>query len=227
MSEGVLPKSDKETVQVLLKDNIRLREKVAALEKSLAVVREALSKETADHKPSVATGLPCKCFLCVALKDSQESGDDAQKGGGGGQGQDAPTRKNGETPVLGESAFTPPPANPAAQPESAKCPHGWPIEDNHCCASNRAAPKPSEKCERCGWPLEDDVKKGCVKGNCSQRPLPPLRSKAAPSDACPRCEECGRSVHPCRNALCHYWDEEPHYHCEPGCNHVTEGTGKR
>ncbi len=29
---------------------------------------EAIEKETADHKPSVATGLPCKCFLCDAKR---------------------------------------------------------------------------------------------------------------------------------------------------------------
>jgi hypothetical protein len=28
----------------------------------------AIQKETADHKPSLATGLPCKCFLCKALR---------------------------------------------------------------------------------------------------------------------------------------------------------------
>lgn len=29
-------------------------------------------------------------------------------------------------------------------------------------------------CERCGWPLYDDVKEGCTAENCSQRPLPPF-----------------------------------------------------
>ena len=37
----------------------------------LAKVREAVARETADHKPSVATGLPCKCFLCAALKEGK------------------------------------------------------------------------------------------------------------------------------------------------------------
>ena len=34
-----------------------------------------------------------------------------------------------------------------------------------------------ERCPRCGWPLVDDPKDGCTKGNCSQRPLPPLRKE--------------------------------------------------
>ena len=29
-----------------------------------------------------------------------------------------------------------------------------------------------EQCERCGWPLAETSDKGCVPGNCSQRPLP-------------------------------------------------------
>ena len=33
-----------------------------------APLADAIAKETADHHPSVATGLPCKCFLCVALR---------------------------------------------------------------------------------------------------------------------------------------------------------------
>lgn len=37
-------------------------------------------------------------------------------------------------------------------------------------------------CERCKWPLADSVENGCVPGNCSQRPLPPL----------PDAEEAGR-----------------------------------
>jgi hypothetical protein len=31
------------------------------------------------------------------------------------------------------------------------------------------------RCERCGWPLADNPKEGCIPGNCSMRPLPPLR----------------------------------------------------
>ena len=31
------------------------------------------------------------------------------------------------------------------------------------------------RCDRCGWPLEESIEKGCVEGNCSQRPLPPRR----------------------------------------------------
>lgn len=51
-----------------------------------------------------------------------------------------------------------------------------------------------ERCDRCGWPLENDPKKGCVKGNCSQRPLPPLRStglgeKPLTEEEC-LCSEC-------------------------------------
>ena len=34
----------------------------------------AIRRETADHKPSVATGLPCKCFLCAALARSEGGG---------------------------------------------------------------------------------------------------------------------------------------------------------
>lgn len=49
----------------------RLAEENQALRSSNARLKEALAKETADHKPSVATGLPCKCFLCKALTDSQ------------------------------------------------------------------------------------------------------------------------------------------------------------
>ena len=37
------------------------------LKRTLALVA-AIQKETDDHKPSVATGLPCKCFLCKALR---------------------------------------------------------------------------------------------------------------------------------------------------------------
>jgi hypothetical protein len=33
----------------------------------IAELEAAIRKETADHKPSVATGLPCKCFLCQVL----------------------------------------------------------------------------------------------------------------------------------------------------------------
>ena len=36
-------------------------------------------------------------------------------------------------------------------------------------------PTEIERCDRCGWPLKDDPKDGCVKGNCSQRPLPPKK----------------------------------------------------
>jgi len=32
-------------------------------------------------------------------------------------------------------------------------------------------------CQRCGWPLHDDVKDGCTADNCSQRPLPPLKDE--------------------------------------------------
>lgn len=33
--------------------------------------------------------------------------------------------------------------------------------------------QPEERCERCGWPLAKTRSAGCVKGDCSQRPLPP------------------------------------------------------
>lgn len=32
-----------------------------------------------------------------------------------------------------------------------------------------------KRCERCGWPYAADRSGGCVPGNCSQRPLLPLR----------------------------------------------------
>jgi len=28
------------------------------------------------------------------------------------------------------------------------------------------------RCAWCGWPLQDSIEKGCVRGNCSMRPLP-------------------------------------------------------
>ncbi len=31
------------------------------------------------------------------------------------------------------------------------------------------------RCNRCGWPLKADIMDGCVEGNCSLRPLPPVR----------------------------------------------------
>lgn len=31
------------------------------------------------------------------------------------------------------------------------------------------------RCPRCGWALVEDPRDGCVEGNCSLRPLPPLR----------------------------------------------------
>lgn len=31
------------------------------------------------------------------------------------------------------------------------------------------------RCNRCGWPLREDPRDGCVVDNCSLRPLPPLR----------------------------------------------------
>lgn len=37
-------------------------------------------------------------------------------------------------------------------------------------------PMSLDRCAACGWPLAADAKDGCVRGNCSQRPLPePLR----------------------------------------------------
>jgi len=56
------------TTDVLQK---QLRESEAAKAKLLATLRfafNALVRETVDHKPSVATGLPCKCFLCEARR---------------------------------------------------------------------------------------------------------------------------------------------------------------
>jgi hypothetical protein len=35
-----------------------------------------------------------------------------------------------------------------------------------------------ERCDVCGWPLREQMKDGCVKGNCSMRPVP-------------RCHVCG------------------------------------
>ena len=33
------------------------------------------------------------------------------------------------------------------------------------------------RCERCGWPLVKRQEDGCVPGNCSQRPLPPIQQE--------------------------------------------------
>lgn len=33
-----------------------------------------------------------------------------------------------------------------------------------------------ERCDRCGWPLKERIEDGCVRDNCSQRPLQPLRT---------------------------------------------------
>jgi hypothetical protein len=41
---------------------------IGSLQNRVLVLQDAIRKETADHKPSVATGLPCKCFLCKALR---------------------------------------------------------------------------------------------------------------------------------------------------------------
>lgn len=38
-------------------------------------------------------------------------------------------------------------------------------------------PEP-ERCSRCGWPLAKSVDEGCVKGNCSQRPLLPCQHRS-------------------------------------------------
>ena len=46
-------------------DNLNLE--LTKTRKRVTVLEAAIRKETADHKPSVATGLPCKCFLCKAL----------------------------------------------------------------------------------------------------------------------------------------------------------------
>ncbi len=34
------------------------------------------------------------------------------------------------------------------------------------------APRDSNRCACCGWPLVEVVAKGCVRGNCSMRPMP-------------------------------------------------------
>jgi hypothetical protein len=36
----------------------------------------------------------------------------------------------------------------------------------------KPTPSPEARCERCGWPLKERVEDGCVKGNCSMRPIP-------------------------------------------------------
>jgi hypothetical protein len=36
----------------------------------------------------------------------------------------------------------------------------------------RSQPNESYRCAWCGWPLYDSPDKGCVRGSCSQRPLP-------------------------------------------------------
>lgn len=39
------------------------------------------------------------------------------------------------------------------------------------------------RCRVCGWPLADEISKGCVKGNCSLRPTPAARADVAPQVA--------------------------------------------
>lgn len=93
---------------------------------------------------------------------AQTDGQDSG-GGGGGEGRDEASRKN--VSEASASNRHPAPANPAAPPEK-------------------------ERCDRCGWPLEDDPRKGCIKGNCSQRPMPPKRE---PWVACPSCSGTGQA----------------------------------
>lgn len=35
-------------------------------------------------------------------------------------------------------------------------------------------PEDPTRCPICNWPLAGDVSQGCIKGNCSQRPIPNL-----------------------------------------------------
>ena len=51
-----------------------LRRALESIAEKDARIRElvgAIRRETADHKPSVATGLPCKCFICAAPARSE------------------------------------------------------------------------------------------------------------------------------------------------------------
>ena len=44
--------------------------------------------------------------------------------------------------------------------------------------NGRTRSTPTARCERCGWPLARSVAEGCVQGNCSERPLPPIHGRA-------------------------------------------------
>lgn len=39
---------------------------------------------------------------------------------------------------------------------------------------------PADRCPVCGWPLAADLVSGCVRGNCSQRPVPTRRADEVP-----------------------------------------------
>ncbi len=39
-------------------------------------------------------------------------------------------------------------------------------------APTQEQPRDSNRCAVCGWPLVAEIEKGCIRGNCSQRPYP-------------------------------------------------------
>lgn len=64
----------------------------------------------------------------------------------------APFAPKGEAPSVRDALRA---ADVLAEWHSSLYPDGW-----------------RSRCDWCGWPLEDDPNKGCVRGNCSQRPRP-------------------------------------------------------
>lgn len=162
-----------------------LQGKVAALEKSLAAVRETLTRiaERAEEAKRMGTHVNNDSLtreVLAVLKDSQ---DDAQGRGGGGQGQFA---------VQGTESGVAAPANLAAptvyrQPGVRETTTEFYRREEEGRQRLKQAPKPDEKCERCGWPLNA--------GKCSRPwgcdfPKVPKRTgkQAAPSNTCPRCD---------------------------------------
>lgn len=61
LQDAVRFKAERDAVLSELK---RLRERVVELE-------DVIKRETIDHGNSKATGLPCKCFLCAALREAK------------------------------------------------------------------------------------------------------------------------------------------------------------
>lgn len=62
-----------------------------------------------------------------------------------------------------------------AHPWIERCPHDGLAQQKQDLLRrvDQALSKDSEtRCEHCGWPLKERIEDGCVKGNCSMRPIP-------------------------------------------------------